>query len=64
MSPREGQAIYVDLESDGLMDQSEFDFKWAGQKKKLVVLLEVLTIYVYGPDAVTLATPCNRRRVV
>ena len=31
------------LESDGKIDQSWFDFKWAGQKQKIVGLLEVQT---------------------
>ena len=31
------------LESDGKIDQSRFDFKWAGQKLKIVGLHEVQT---------------------
>ena len=33
MNPGEGQAMCFGLESDGKIDQSRFDFKWAGQKK-------------------------------
>ena len=32
-----------DLESDGKIDQSRFDFQWVGQKKKIVGLREVRT---------------------
>lgn len=32
-----------ELESDGRIDQSQFDFTWAGKKKRSVGLLEVLT---------------------
>ena len=32
-----------DLESDGKIDQSRFDFQWAGQKQKIVGIREVRT---------------------
>ena len=41
MNPGEGQAMCFGLESDGKIDQSRFDFKWAGQKQKLIGLREV-----------------------
>ena len=43
MNPEQGQAMCFGLESDGKIDQSRFDFKWAGQKKKTVGLHEVQT---------------------
>lgn len=43
MNPREGQAMCFGLESDGKINQSWFDFKWVGQKQKIIGLREVQT---------------------
>ena len=34
--------MQFDMENDGEIDQSMLDFKWAGQKQKIVGLHEVL----------------------